>query len=194
MRTFIALELPQTFCIETESLANQLSTTAQGRFLKQDTYHLTLAFLGEIDEATAQKVIEILNTTFDKFCANFPSCQSGIALNAVGLGKFGKSNDSTLFLEIQLTEALSALSTTLREELKAQGVNFDQKKFRPHITLARRANLSKGSLKNLVFPAPDTATKLTFFKSTLTPKGALYKPLYTIDLKIKHFPNTRGNA
>lgn len=100
MRTFIALELPQTFCIETESLANQLSTTVQGRFLKQDTYHLTLAFLGEIDEATAQKVIEILNTTFDKFCANFPSCQSGIALNAVGLGKFGKSNDSTLFLEI----------------------------------------------------------------------------------------------
>ena len=55
MRTFIALELPQTFCIETESLANQLSTTVQGRFLKQDTYHLPLHFLEKIDEATAQK-------------------------------------------------------------------------------------------------------------------------------------------
>ena len=65
MRTFIALELPQTYCAETEALANQLSTTVQGRFLKQDTYHLTLAFLGEIDEATAQKVIGILNATFD---------------------------------------------------------------------------------------------------------------------------------
>ena len=121
MRTFIALELPQTYCAETEALANQLSTTVQGRFLKQDTYHLTLAFLGEIDEATAQKVIGILNATFDKFCANFPSCQSGIALNAVGLGKFGKSNDSTLFLEIQLERQLKRFFTP-----RIESKNFEE--------------------------------------------------------------------
>lgn len=58
MRTFIALELPQDFCDDTANLARDLSKTIQGRFMKRETYHLTLAFLGDINETTAAKVIK----------------------------------------------------------------------------------------------------------------------------------------
>ena len=175
MRTFIALELPQDFCDDTASLARDLSKTIQGRFMKRETYHLTLAFLGDINETTATKVIEILDTIQPQI--------SAIRLNATGLGKFGKPRDATLHLQIQATESLIQLAELLRKELKANGISFDEKKFRPHITLARRAQIPKGKLPELAFPTPALATTVTFFKSTLTPEGAQYKPLYSVRLE-----------
>ena len=174
MRTFIALELPQEFCDDTASLARDLSKTVQGRFMKRETYHLTLAFLGEINEATATKVIEILDTIQPQARAN--------RLNATGLGKFGKPHDATLHLQIQAIDSLIQLAKLLREELKANNISFEEKKFRPHITLARRAQIPKGKLPELTFPRPALATTVTFFKSTLTSEGAHYKPLYSIQL------------
>ena len=51
MRTFIALDLPPDFADDAAALARRLSASMEGRFLKRDTYHLTLAFLGDVDEA-----------------------------------------------------------------------------------------------------------------------------------------------
>ena len=50
MRTFVALELPERFAIETAALSHKLETTLEGRFLPPCTHHLTLAFLGEVGE------------------------------------------------------------------------------------------------------------------------------------------------
>ena len=102
-----------------------------------------------------------------------------IRLNAIGLGKFGKPHDATLHLQIQPTDELIKLAELLREELRNRGISFDEKKFRPHITLARRARIPKGSLPQLQFPQPALAHTVTFYKSTLTSEGALYKPLYS---------------
>lgn len=175
MRTFIALELPQNFCDNLAFLSHNLSRVIEGRFMKRETYHLTLAFLGDINETTAAKVIEILDTIQPQI--------SAIRLNATGLGKFGKPHDATLHLQIQATESLLQLAELLRKELKANGISFDEKKFRPHITLARRAQIPKGKLPELAFPTPALATTVTFFKSTLTPEGAQYKPLYSVRLE-----------
>lgn len=178
MRTFIALELPQDFCDEVASLANTLKRTIEGRFMKRETYHLTLAFLGDINESTASKVIESID-------AVLPLIQP-IRLNAIGLGKFGKPHDATLHLQIQPTDELINLAELLREELRNRGISFDEKKFRPHITLARRARIPKGSLPQLQFPQPASAHTITFYKSTLTSEGALYKPLYSVELGLNH--------
>ncbi|HIT50974.1 MAG TPA: RNA 2',3'-cyclic phosphodiesterase, partial [Candidatus Aveggerthella excrementigallinarum] len=51
MRVFIALELPDDFAADVAGLARQLSAEVDGRFLRRESYHLTLAFLGEVDEA-----------------------------------------------------------------------------------------------------------------------------------------------
>ena len=51
MRTFIALDLPPGFADDAAALARRLSASMEGRFLPRDTYHLTLAFLGDVDEA-----------------------------------------------------------------------------------------------------------------------------------------------
>lgn len=175
MRTFIALELPERMVDEVAALARGLGACVPGRLMKPDTYHLTLAFLGEVDECQARTAMAALDAA--------TGGRTPVRLVPDGLGKFSKPHDATLWLGIAPAPALLELADGVRAELAERGVPFDRKAFRPHITLARRAKLPRGPLPELPFPEPADATRVTLFKSTLTPEGARYKPLYTVELR-----------
>ena len=191
MRAFIALELPEGFEDELAALARLLEEQVEGRFMKRDTYHITLAFLGEVDEAGRMAAVDAMDAALATYVqaldggggASAPGGRA-IPLRCDGLGKFGRANDATLWLGLQRTQALETLANCLREQLQARGVPFDPKPFRPHITLARRARIPKGQLPSLPFPQPASAGNVTLFKSELSHEGATYKPLYTIDLSM----------
>ena len=174
MRAFIALELPAEFADDAAALARRLSASLEGRFLDRDTYHLTLAFLGDIDDGEAGRAMDAL----DAVCA----VAGPIVLAPDGLGKFGRPADATLWLGIAPAPPLMALAERLRDELAARAVPFDPKPFRPHVTLARRLRIPKKPLPDLAFPLPAEARAVTLFKSTLSRDGAAYKPLYTREL------------
>lgn len=177
MRTFIALELPSAFSGELAGCARQLASVVSGRFMKRETYHVTLAFLGEIDEAESHRIMDAL----DAACAG----SRPIPLRAEGLGTFGKPRDATLWLALARTDALMELAARLRAELEARRIPYDRKAFRPHITLARRARIPREAHLEAVFPSPAAACAVTFFRSILGEKGATYKPLYTVALGSK---------
>lgn len=174
MRTFIALELPADFADEVAAVARRLSASLEGRFLDRSTYHLTLAFLGDIDDAEASRAMDAL----DAACAGV----AAVPLAPDGLGKFGRPTDATLWLGVAPDTALMSLAERVREELAARDVPFDPKPFRPHVTLGRRVRIPKKSLPALAFPLPARAHAVTLFKSTLSRDGAEYKPLYTVEL------------
>lgn len=174
MRTFIALELPAPFIDEAAALARGLKRAVDGRFLPRDSYHLTLAFLGDIDEAQSRDAIDAI----DSACGAL----SPARLHADGLGKFGRVGDATLWLSLAADPTLTALAEAVRAQLDDRGLSFDAKPFRPHITLARRARLPKGALPPLAFPADAQADAVTLFKSTLSADGASYKALYRAHL------------
>lgn len=174
MRAFIALDIPSKCTNEIAVLSKQLSSKISGRFMKRETFHVTLAFLGDITDSQASDVIKIMDSVI-------PYSQK-ITLNPTGLGKFGKPTDATLFLELQLTDELNSLVSTLRNKLQQNAIYFDQKKFRPHITLARRASIPKQAMPQLYFPEQSRAETVTLYKSTLTQQGAQYKALYSLDL------------
>lgn len=174
MRAFIALELSGEFADEVAGMARVLSAAIEGRFLGRDTYHVTLAFLGDITEAEVGQAMDAL----DEAC----EAVSAVPLAPDGLGKFGRASDATLWLGLTKEEPLMALAENLREALRARSLPFDDKVFLPHITLARRARLPKGALPQLAFPLPANASAVTLFKSTLDREGAVYKPLYSREL------------
>ena len=174
MRAFIALELPDAFRQETADLARLLGEHIDGRFMRSDSYHLTLAFLGNIDDADRGLAMDAI----DAACAGLPP----IPLASNGLGKFGRANDAVLWLGVQPHERLLALAARVRAELDARQVEHDPKPFKAHITLARRARIPRGALPELPFPLDDIATRVTLFKSELSHEGATYKALYTYEL------------
>lgn len=174
MRTFIALELPSGFADETAACARVLSGAVEGRFVPKENYHLTLAFLGDADDATVRRAMEALDEVAAEVVPPL--------LVPEGLGRFGRPTDATLWMGLTEGEGLIGLAALVRERLRDQCVAFDGKAFKPHITLARRARLPKGPLPPLCFPMPARAEAVTLFKSTLDRDGAIYKPLYTVRL------------
>lgn len=174
MRAFIALDIPDVFQESLVCLSQQLSQNVQGRFMKSDTYHVTLAFLGEIEEAHTQTIASILD--------NLSTRHQPITLCSVGLSKFGKSHDTTLVLELKKSNPLISLVNDLREQLTAHEIPFDTKTFRPRITLARRASIPSIHFDCLSFPRNEQTNSLTLYKSTLSSKGAHYKVLYQTQL------------
>lgn len=176
MRTFVALELPELFKDETAGVARQLSAVIDARYTPRENYHITLAFLGETSEA---QVRDAINALEDAASAIPP-----IPLLPDGIGKFGKSHNATLWLGIAKVPEIMKLAEKLRGALNERGIDFDEKAFLPHITLARHADIPKTQLPQLLFPQEAKATKVTLFKSTLAKDGAIYKPLHTVELDI----------
>lgn len=112
------------------------------------------------------------------------ACAHAAAIRLVpdGLGIYGKPVDATLLLKLAHGRDLMNLAMAVREELRAQGVSYDEKAFDPHVTLARRARVLPQALSDLVFPAESSSNSVTLYKSELSQEGATYKPLYTVNL------------
>ena len=174
MRAFVALELPEAFADEVAALSRALAEVCAGRFVSPENHHLTLAFLGDVNEAEARLAMDAL----DAACAGV----GPVRLVATGLGAFGRARDATLWLGIEKDPQLMTLAVRVREELAARSLAFDEKDFLPHVTLTRRARLPRGGLGELAFPLPDEGVRVTLFRSILEPDGARYKPLYTVEL------------
>lgn len=174
MRAFIALELPEAFADEVAALSRRLAAVCEGRFVAEGNHHLTLAFLGEVDEAGARAAMDALEAA----CVGM----GPIELSAEGLGTFGRGRAATLWLGIRRSEELGLLARRVREELAARGLAYDEKDFLPHVTLARRARVPRGELGDLAFPLPDEARDVTLFRSILESDGARYKPLHSVEL------------
>ena len=173
MRVFVALELPELMIDDIAEISRQLSVSCKGRFLSRETYHLTLAFLGEIGEPQVRDAMDAI----DVACG----AMQPIELRPDGLGLFGRANDGTLWLGVEDSAELQMLAQRVREELRARDLSLDAKVFKPHITLARRVKLPDGQLPMLPFPQPAYATRVTLFRSILSSEGASYKALYSVE-------------
>ncbi len=175
MRAFVALELPDEMRSEVAAVSRRLALACEGRFVPYENYHVTLAFLGEIGEAQGADAVGVLDTA----CAGV----GPIELRAEGLGKFGRSQNATLWMGLAATPELVGLAERVRGELSARGLPFEDKPFRPHVTLGRRVRIPRGQLPVLEFPLPAAASRVTLFRSILSQQGAEYKPLYTVELE-----------
>ena len=174
MRAFMALELPDMFRWEVAGLARQLREVVKGRFAPPENYHVTLAFLGDADDAAIRAATDVLCELDDNV--------GEVLLESTGLGKFGKARDATLWLGIRESDALLSVAENVRLGLAARGVSYDAKPFKSHITLARRTCIPSEEFPPLTFPAPALATALVLFKSQLGADGATYSPLHRIEL------------
>ena len=173
MRTFIALALPEELAAETAACARWLEATIDARVTPPKNHHLTLAFMGELDEWGVRAAIQAL----DEACAGRPE----VYLEPQGLATFGRGKERTLVLELVENPELTALASAVRSRLSEHWVSYDEKSFRPHITLARRAQLPQ-DLGLITLPEPAWANQVSLMKSTLTPNGPVYKELYSVTL------------
>jgi RNA 2',3'-cyclic 3'-phosphodiesterase len=132
VRTFIAIELDDPLRARVAALAERLKKLApDARWVRPDRLHLTLAFLGEMADATVPAVAEALG--------RIASRHSALALQVRGGGVFGALHrPKVLWLPLAgELESLTSLHADLTRELASLGHAPEYETFEPHVTLAR---------------------------------------------------------
>ncbi len=146
--------------------------------------HLTLKFLGEINEEKVPQIENILKRISEKY-KPFP-------LRIKGTGTFPPKSRTprVLWVAIEEVEDLKRLQSDLEEEMESLGFPKERRTFHPHLTLGRVKTFSdiKETLhffdkhRNKNFGEME-AQKITFFRSVLKPTGAEYSVLSEFELK-----------
>lgn len=171
MRLFIAAELPDEITEALSETSALLRGAVRGRYVASDSFHVTLAFLGEVETGRVDLAIEAL----EEGCYGLGA--SKVALGE--LGSFGRRAKATLWQGFADAGVLPEAATAIRTELRAFGFEIDGKPFVPHVTLMRAADLSSGTL-----PAPVLGSgrigNITLFRSDLSGERPVYEPVHSV--------------
>lgn len=185
MRTFIAIELDEQLKKILSAYIRELDKTkTKIRWVKPAGMHLTLKFLGEIDQVKAERVIQELQETVRRYPC-FP-----LTLRGTGTFPPGSRHPKVVWVGIQKDPTLMALACEIEDKMAQLGFPREKREFTPHLTLGRVK--SQAGIDSLVRRLKEDEAKpfgqmkvsrVTFFQSTLKPTGAEYTPLREFDLK-----------
>lgn len=171
IRLFVALAVP-------EGHRQQLSRLCHGvrdaRWVAQENLHLTLRFIGEVEEPRLPEIAGALGRVkFEQF-----------TLTLSGIGHFQNGRRiRSLWAGTEQCDALVQLQTRIDSALRHAEVPPDGRRFTPHVTLARLKNGAAEQVgawieANALFRAePFPVNQFVFFESYLSHTGALYSPV-----------------
>ncbi|WP_435204233.1 RNA 2',3'-cyclic phosphodiesterase [Micromonospora sp. bgisy143] len=108
---------------------------ARVRLVDPADLHLTLAFLGDVETVRLVDVESALGLAADRFRAGL---EAPPRLRLGGGGVFGDGRRMVLWVDARGdVEPLHELARLVRERLRVAGLPYDEKPFRPHLTVAR---------------------------------------------------------
>ena len=158
MRLFVAVQLSDEMKKSiTGTLHEMKKKGIKGSFVPMQNLHLTLAFIGETDDPGAVK--DALKAVQIK----------PFKLSLSDMGTFG----DLLWVGMKGNQGLSAAAKSVRDALDAAGIDYDRKKFVPHITIIRKAS---GNWKQVPAPKGEMMVKKISLMKTTFKDG---KPVYS---------------
>ena len=173
IRTFISVELPKNIIKEVNKIQKQLPEF-KGKKTEEENLHLTLKFLGEIDENILNEVKERLRKI------KLRSFRTRIS----EIGVFSPENVRIIWVKL---EDCGGLQNEIDESLF--GLFEKEKRFMGHITIARIKSLKNKKsfleeLKKIKIPSglEFEVKNFKLKKSTLSSKGPAYETIEEYNL------------
>lgn len=171
LRLFIGIAMPEPVA---EALARRAAGLPGARWVPPENHHLTLRFIGEVDEGTAHDVDEALDLV----------AEPAFSLSLEGLGSFGKGQRQlALWAGVERSEPLLHLRAKIESALVRAGLEPEERKFSPHVTLAYlnetpQARLAQYmALHGLLREGPFPVDRFVLFESVPGSGGPVYHPL-----------------
>ncbi len=182
IRTFIAVAVPDMIRQEIGELESSLKGTGDVRWVRPESLHITLKFLGDVQEDRMESVFR---------AASVVSGHGAFMVSVSGLGRFPASGIArVLWVGIeQGAEELKDLAAALDGACASLGYSREKRPFSPHLTIGRvRSSRQFGALetamKSLHYAgASFPVSHIHVMKSDLHPAGALYERLHSVQLK-----------
>ncbi len=168
LRLFIAIALPEAL---RRRFAGLCAGLPGARWVPPENMHLTLRFVGEVGLDQARDIDAALAAVrAPKFDLQFE-----------GLGIFGKARAArAVWVGANRSDALLHLQRKVEVAVVRAGVGAEERKFSPHVTLARlravpAARLERYVIEHGAFWAPPVAVeKFALYSSDLAASGAVH--------------------
>ena len=180
IRTFLALELPQTVRNKLSAYVELISGNdklQQIRWLPKESYHMTLAFLGNEEYV----LISNLQLKLEQVL----SSKQAVPFRFSEITPFPFSGTPKIVAAmLEYSDELLQLQHNTAKCVRAFGISLERRRFTPHVTLGR---LKSRSRKSIAFQPQQiflegVSEKVAIIQSELAPKGAVYKSLGEISL------------
>jgi len=178
MRTFIAIDFLEEVKEELSKAQKKLPE-AKMTIVKKENIHLTMKFLGELNDNEVNKVKEVLRKMkFERFKAKLG--EIGVFPNPSFIG--------VVWIGIEPKERFIEIHDKIDEELSKQGFRKD-KAFESHATLARvkwlkdKKNFVEKLQKIKIKPIEFEVSSIALKKSVLTREGPVYEDIAKVEMK-----------
>ena len=181
MRVFVAIDIDEKNKAAIGDLQRQLQGKADikkgdVKWVNGDAMHLTLKFLGEIEDGKAAEVCEITK--------NVSTNHKTFELAVESVGHFGGKAAQVVWIGTGAgSDNLCELQKDLEQQLESAGWPKETREFTGHLTLCRVKDSRAGvKLAQLTKEYEDfklgtvSANSIKVYKSQLTPTG----PIYTV--------------
>ena len=123
MRLFVGLDLPESI---KAALMASMGGVANARWQTAEQLHLTLRFIGDVNEAIARDI--------DTELGRIIAAPFAIALS--GVGSFGGREPSALWAGVSAPPDLARLGGACESAIRACRLAPESRRYRPHVTLA----------------------------------------------------------
>lgn len=166
-RLFTALEIP----VETgRSLAMLRGGLPGARWIDPEHYHLTLRFIGDIDDVLAREIAFILGNVR----------RLSFELRLDGLTSFGGRRPRAVVATVAPTQQLYVLQAEHERLMQRVGLEPEGRKYTPHVTLARLRDSSSHDVADYLAsrhpfrPAPFRVSRFVLYSSRASIGGGPY--------------------
>lgn len=124
-RLFTGLEVPSDVRL---ALSLKRGGLTGARWIDPENYHITLTFIGDVDNRTADEVSYELERL---------SHSDSFTIRLSYLGVFGGGTPRALYAGVENNEALGRLQAAQERVLRRAGIDPETRRFVPHVSLAR---------------------------------------------------------
>ncbi|MGB4588027.1 MAG: RNA 2',3'-cyclic phosphodiesterase [Clostridiaceae bacterium] len=140
MRLFLGISFTEEIKQKINEIEEVVKTKIiSGSLVPVENHHITIHFLGSIEEERIDKLKEILDEAASKL--------SPFYLQFDELGIFSKRKGNIIWLGIKVNEELQKCHALLKDLLLANGFNAEAMPYTPHITLIRNARFDREAFK-----------------------------------------------
>ena len=175
-RLFTGLEIPADVAMSLDFMRGGI---IGARWIDRDNYHITLRFVGDIEEGLARELAHSLDSVVAK----------PFMVRLKGVGTFGGNHPHTLYAGIEDSGEIRRLQATHERLCQMLGLPPEQRRFTPHVTLARLTDAPDFQLQgyiaahNLYASRPFQVSRFVLFSSRPSRGGGPYAVEEAYDLQ-----------
>ena len=184
MRLFFAIELGDALLDLLDERTAPLRAEAPDlAWVRREHHHLTLKFLGDVDDVSAPKLVEAADRAASR--------HQPLEMSVRDVGAFPNFRRArVVWIGVEQEPRLELLHHDLEMACEEEGFEVEGRPFRPHITLARvraplpveRARALARVARTVRMKATVPVERITLFESTHAPTGARYRRIHAAPL------------